>query len=101
MLLHRRKVLTGLVSLLAAPAIVKASSLMPVRGIVQSVDLSFKEWNGQITFSCSGLNTGPMEIVLYDVDNGKLLAYGPLSEKIRNGDTVVWSHPAGGRIEIG
>ena len=35
MILERRKFLTGLASLIAAPAIVRVSSLMPVRGIVQ------------------------------------------------------------------
>lgn len=34
MLLHRRTFLTGLGALIAAPAIVRVASLMPVRGIV-------------------------------------------------------------------
>lgn len=33
MILQRRKFITGLASLIAAPAIVKASSLMPIRGV--------------------------------------------------------------------
>ena len=35
MILPRRSFLTGLASFIAAPAIVRAASLMPVRGIVQ------------------------------------------------------------------
>jgi hypothetical protein len=39
MMLHRRSFLTGLTaSLIAAPAIVRAASLMPVRGIVMPVE---------------------------------------------------------------
>lgn len=34
MILSRRGILTGLASLIAAPAIVRAESLMPVRGII-------------------------------------------------------------------
>lgn len=34
----RRKLITGLVSLIAAPAIVRASSLMPVKAMVSTVD---------------------------------------------------------------
>lgn len=37
MLLERRKFLTGLGALIAAPAVVRAASLMPVRGIVMPV----------------------------------------------------------------
>lgn len=33
-MLHRRGLITGLVSLVAAPAIVRVGSLMPVRGLV-------------------------------------------------------------------
>jgi hypothetical protein len=36
-MIQRRTFLKGLGSLLAAPAVVKAASLMPVRGIVQAV----------------------------------------------------------------
>ncbi len=35
MIIERRKFLTGLGALIAAPAIVKASSLMQVRGVIQ------------------------------------------------------------------
>ena len=38
MILERRKFLTGLASLIAAPAIVRVSSLMPVRGIIQDIE---------------------------------------------------------------
>lgn len=34
MLIERRKFMTGLVALIAAPAVVRAASLMPVRGVV-------------------------------------------------------------------
>lgn len=36
--MNRRGLITGLVSLVAAPAIVRATSLMPVRGIILPLD---------------------------------------------------------------
>lgn len=36
--MHRRSFLTGLAGLIAAPAIARASSLMPVRGIVMEIE---------------------------------------------------------------
>lgn len=39
--MNRRGFITGLASLVAAPAIVKAASLMPVRGIVMAADYGY------------------------------------------------------------
>lgn len=42
-MIHRRKLITGLVSLVAAPAIVRASSLMPVKSLCgPSIYLDFE-----------------------------------------------------------
>lgn len=68
--LSRRKLLGGLGLLIAAPAIVKASSLMPVKAYADG---------------------GPMELTEADV-------YGLLKEILRTrqkyvSDNVVWLHP--------
>lgn len=41
-MIHRRSFITGLVSLVAAPAIVRAGSMMPVRGEVLKPDFVFE-----------------------------------------------------------
>jgi hypothetical protein len=45
-MIHRRSFLTGLAATLAAPAIVRAASLMPVRGIVMDVQQPIAHLNG-------------------------------------------------------
>jgi hypothetical protein len=44
-MLSRRNILTGLAVTLAAPAIVHAGNLMPIRAIVRSPPLELWNWN--------------------------------------------------------
>lgn len=59
MLLNRRKLITGLISLVAAPAIVRVSSLMPVKTMLPSWS-SFSPW----------LEVPILPYELYDFMNG-------------------------------
>lgn len=53
--MDRRSFLTGLgISLIAAPAIVRAGSLMPVRGIVMAVNPAVIGWQYGFTFTTTG-----------------------------------------------
>lgn len=52
MIIPRRSFITGLVSLIAAPAIVRAGSLMPVKAI-DIVDI--REWRPDISFNYNNL----------------------------------------------
>src|SRR5690349_6253067 len=66
MLINRRGILVGQGSLLAAPAIVRASSLMPVKAFVEG------PFDGaEITFDCDAAS-GLWQIVSTSFSNGQL-----------------------------
>lgn len=61
--ISRRKLLTGLISFIAAPAIVRASALMPVKSTVISPTIVL--WGDSITIGCgiNDLSLGPEEVL--------------------------------------
>ena len=64
----RRSLVTGLAGLLCAPAIVRASSLMPVKPIPPAIDFRMGTWQGLTWVGCS-------DELLQDVMND-LVSYG-------------------------
>jgi hypothetical protein len=63
MLINRRGLITGLVSFVAAPAIVRAGSLMPVRSIVMPAPNPYHAMPGDMAVNDEGL------IAVYDGTN--------------------------------
>lgn len=67
-LIHRRQLITGLVSLIAAPAIVKRSSIMPVKA------LPVDGWIGGIRFGVNPVNLfQPGGFVMIKSPNGEII----------------------------
>lgn len=64
MLIQRRNFLVGLASLIAAPAIVRAASLMPVRGVIMPSNFDLLIPQGTYMMFCGRLAwiSGPREI---------------------------------------
>lgn len=61
--MNRRSLITGLISFVAAPAIVRATSLMPVRSMIEAVSES--RFNGSIagtTLVVTGVHSGELRI---------------------------------------
>lgn len=64
MILPRRKFITGLTALIASPAIVKASALMPIRGMpLSGVSMKlFTDYNMNLNISTIDILYGELKI---------------------------------------
>lgn len=95
----RRGLITGLASLLVAPAIVRASSLMPVKVMTNStLDLHWQDmtWAAQPS---DALLRNIRFAVLYDDNTGKVLWRGDLKPD-GEGNYTAGPVPAGGFLTL-
>jgi hypothetical protein len=97
-MISRRGLITGLVSLLAAPAIVRASSLDMLRGVklvtdltghVPGLDYPYHEVTLGYTITRQAIENGMYEVALARLkQEGALIEYDPLQDT-----ATVWGDP--------
>lgn len=97
-MINRRSLITGLISLVAAPAIVRVANIMPVKQML-TLDIADVEWavmppnaNWHLSFWCSGRDWKMGDVVEM---HGQRFAVDGI-ETMTNGTTGrVWHHVTG------
>lgn len=95
----RRGLITGLISLMAAPAVVQASSLMPIRGFRL---LPPQNRRGAIYYDVSDDVLKLWDGVKWIAADPLMANPGPTKQRLRRGDRLYWHRNDGyGEILLG
>ncbi len=87
-MIQRRSLLIGLASLLAAPAIVRAESLMKLPAPLKIIKPEMKFEAGEIVWTASGGNDGPISILIYDGKEMQPLLCSRINEPVKPGELI-------------